>query len=81
MLLLAKLDDVSNRVTEVYCDVGEVVTVELLNVASFAKRCPEEFTLCVEGISYINWARLEEGMKPILALAFYGMQTYDLSNF
>ena len=81
MLLLAKLDDPSSRVTEVYCDVGEVVTIELLNVASFAKRCPEEFTLCIEGISYINWARLDEGMKPILAIAFYGMQTYDLRNF
>ncbi|MCB1681157.1 MAG: barstar family protein [Rhodospirillales bacterium] len=81
LLRLAKLDDVNDRVTEVYCDPGEVITVELLNVASFARRCPEEFTFCVEGISYINWARLEEGMKPILAIAFYGVQTYDLSGF
>ncbi|MCL4678453.1 MAG: barstar family protein [Alphaproteobacteria bacterium] len=81
LTLLSQLDNTEKRMTAVYCEPGEVITIELLNVASFSERCPAQMTLCVEGIAYINWARMEEGLKPVIALAFYGMQTYDLSDF
>lgn len=81
LTLLSQIDNPERRSTGVYCEAGEVITIELLNVASFAERCPAQMALCVEGVSYINWARIEEGLKPVLALAFYGQQLYDLSDF
>ncbi|MCB1591140.1 MAG: barstar family protein [Alphaproteobacteria bacterium] len=79
--LLSQLDNAEKRLTAVYCEPNEVITIELLNVAAFAARCPEQMTLCIEGVAYINWARIEQDLKPVLALAFYGQQYYDLSDF
>ncbi len=77
--MMSNLDNESARVTAVYCDPGEVITIELLNVVSFLKRCPEQFSLLLEAFGYVNWRRLELEQNPIITLAFFGAQIYQTS--
>lgn len=69
---LSFIDDPKERVTEVYCDPGEIITIELLDVSNFVVRCPAIFAAFVECSSFVNWRRLESNQGPLIALAFFG---------
>ncbi len=76
--VMCGLDDTDNRRTAVYCDPGEVITIELLNVKAFSVRCPEEFAVFIDAAGYVNWRRLELGQPPIISFAFFGDMTYTV---
>ena len=50
---------------------GDVLTLQLDDVASFRSRCPEQYAAVVECAAFVNWRRIEAGDRPILALSFY----------
>ena len=49
---------------------GDVLTLQLDDVAEFAERCPEQYAALVECSAFVNWRRIEIGERPILALSF-----------
>jgi hypothetical protein len=65
------LDDPGAEMTTVHCVEGSVVTLELRNVDSFARRCPEQYAALVECAAFVNWRRIERGTGPVLAIAFH----------
>ena len=65
------LDDPDAGMTAVYVPPGSVVTLQLEDVDSFARRCPALYDAVVECAAFVNWRRIEIGQKPMLALSFY----------
>ena len=55
---------------EVVATDGDVLTLQLDDVAAFADRCPEQYEAVIECSSFVNWRRIEVGERPILALSF-----------
>lgn len=49
---------------------GDVLTLQLNDVAGFADRCPEQYAALIECSAFVNWRRIEQGERPILALSF-----------
>jgi hypothetical protein len=47
------------------------ITLALDEGKPFAARCPEQYAAVIECAAFVNWARIEEGERPILALSFY----------
>lgn len=65
--------DVDDGMVNVVVADGDVLTLQLDDVPSFAARCPEQYAAVVECAAFVNWRRLEREprLRPILALAFY----------
>jgi len=51
---------------------GDVLTLELDDVGTFMARCPEQNAALVECAASVNWSRIHNGQRPILALSFHG---------
>lgn len=49
---------------------GDVLTLQLDEGRTFARRCPEQYTALIECAAFVNWRRIEAGDRPILALSF-----------
>ena len=49
---------------------GDLLTLRLDDAGAFAVRCPEQFAAVVECSAFVNWRRIEQGRRSILALAF-----------
>ena len=67
-LTYADLDDGMRNVT---VGPGEVLTLQLQDVRNFRSRCREQYEAVVEGAAFVNWSRIEQGARPIIALSFY----------
>jgi hypothetical protein len=49
----------------------EVLTLQLEDAGDFAARCPEQYAAVVECSAFVNWRRLEQRRRPIVALSFF----------
>lgn len=65
------LDDPDAGMTRVHAPPGGVVVLQLEDVASFARRCPELYDAIIECAAFVNWRRIEIGQTPVLALSFH----------
>lgn len=45
----------------------DVLTLQLLEATSFAERCPEQYAAIVECSAFVNWSRIHDGARPIIA--------------
>jgi hypothetical protein len=68
---MSYLDDPDSGMTEVTCEEGEYVVLELEGVKGFRKRCREQYDALIECSAFVNWRRLEPGDNPVLMLSFY----------
>lgn len=50
---------------------GDVLTLQIVRVAEFAQRCPEQYDALVECSAFVNWRGIEMGERPIVALSFF----------
>ena len=67
---LTYLDDPDAGMTNVHCDSGSVMVLELLNVKAFKVRCPEQYDAVIECSALVNWRRLETEEPAVLAISF-----------
>ena len=68
---LTTVDDHGSGMTSMTVDAGDVLTLQLDDIDSFARRCPEQYAAIIECTSFVNWRRLEVGSRSILALSFF----------
>lgn len=66
-LTYADEDDGMRNVTVA---LGQVVTLQLEDVSSFADRCPEQFAAIVDATAFVNWRRIEQGRTAGMALSY-----------
>jgi hypothetical protein len=67
---LASADHPEDGMTTVVAGDGEVITLQLDEVAGFARRCPEQYEALIQDAAFVNWRRMKIGERPILTLAF-----------
>ena len=67
---MTSIDTPDEEMTNIHCETGRVLTIELENVREFKKRCPEQYAAIVECSSFVNWRRIEVGEGAVLALSF-----------
>jgi RNAse (barnase) inhibitor barstar len=71
---LTSLDAPDDGLSNVHCERGTVLTLELENVKSFKDRCPEQYNGILECAAFVNWRRIEVGESTVLALSFRASQ-------
>lgn len=67
---MSSLSEPDEGMTQIHCDKGKVVTIELENVREFKSRCPEQYDALIECTAFVNWRLIETGQQPVLSLSF-----------
>jgi RNAse (barnase) inhibitor barstar len=65
------LDDPNSAMTTVHAPPGGVITIELIDVAEFIERCPEQYAALIECAAFVNWRRIEQNEEPVVAFSFH----------
>ena len=68
---MSSLDCADDGMSDIHCEPGKVITIELLNVKPFRVRCPEQYEAIIDCSAFVNWRRIERDEQPVLALSFY----------
>lgn len=68
---MTSIDAPEHGMSNIHCAQGHFLTIELDGVKDFKVRCPEQYEAVVECSAFVNWRRIENGERPVLALSFY----------
>ena len=68
---MSSLSDPNDGMTQIHCEKGEVVTIELANINDFKSRCPEQYDAIIECSAFVNWRLIEIDQPPVIALSFH----------
>jgi hypothetical protein len=50
---------------------GDVLTLAIADAGEFARRCPELYDAILDGAAFVNYARIEAGGRPIVAVSAF----------
>jgi barstar (barnase inhibitor) len=67
---LTYIDDPDDAMSEIHCDKGTMLTIEVRNALSFQSRSPEQFSALVECADFVNARRLKVGEPAVLSVTF-----------
>jgi RNAse (barnase) inhibitor barstar len=65
------LDDPGAGMTRVHVAPGDVLTLQLDNVADLRECFREAYDEIIESSAFVNWRRIEMGYPPVLVISFY----------
>jgi hypothetical protein len=68
---MTSLDAPSDGLSQIHCEPGQVLTLQLDGVADFKVRCLEQYSSLLECSAFVNFRRLEIGGAAVLALSFH----------
>ncbi len=68
---MTSLSEPNDKMTDIHCEEGKMITIELEDVKEFKSRCPEQYYAVIECTAFVNWRLIESGQQPVLALSFY----------
>jgi RNAse (barnase) inhibitor barstar len=68
---MSSLSEPNEGMTQIHCEKGKVITIELGNVREFKSRYTEQFAAVIECTALVNWRLIQAGQQPVLALSFY----------
>lgn len=69
---LTSADDPSAQMITRAVQPGELLTLQIDDVADFVARCPELIRALVECAAFVNHRRIEVGQRPVLSLMMSG---------
>ena len=61
--------DDPDGMSSVVVDDGDVLTLQLDEGKAFAERCPELYLALLHGAAFVNWRRIDMGLRPLVAVA------------
>jgi hypothetical protein len=67
---MTSLDQPEDGMTSVHPSRGNVLTLQLENVAPFREQHPDLYAAIIECAAFVNWRRLEVGESAVLAISF-----------
>lgn len=68
---LGYIDDPSAGMTTVHIPEGQTLAIQLDEVESFKKRCPDQFEALLDACAFVNWGRTSWNTAPLIALSYY----------
>ena len=69
---LTYVDDEDSGMTDPFIMPGDLMTLQLKDVADFKERCPEQYDALIECTAFVNYRRVETGGNPVLTLMLEG---------
>jgi hypothetical protein len=67
---MTSLDVPDDGMTRVHVGKGDVLTMQLENVAPFREEHPDLYAAIIECAAFVNWRRIEVGEPAVLAISF-----------
>lgn len=67
---MSSLADPEDGMTNIHCEKGNLLTLELHEARDLKERCPEIFEAITECAAFVNWRLIEAGEQPVLALSY-----------
>ena len=68
---MSSLSDPEDSMTQIHCEKGKVITIELGNVREFKSKYLELYEAIIECTAFVNWRLIQANEQPVLALSFY----------
>ena len=73
---LSSIDLPDDGMTNVHCEAGDTVTINLEYSESLKQRCPDQHDAIVECTSAVNLRRIEIGEAAVLVLVYHVAETH-----
>jgi hypothetical protein len=67
---MTSLDEPDHGMTRIHAAKGNVLTMQLENVAPFREQHPDLYAAIIECAAFVNWRRIEVGELAVLAISF-----------
>ena len=67
---MSSLSEPDEGMTQIHCDKGNVITIELENVREFKLNHPGLYDAIIECTAFVNWRLIDKGQQPVLSLSF-----------
>ena len=67
---MTSLDEPNHGMTRILAANGNVLTMQLENVAPFREGHPDLYEALIESAAFVNWRRIEVGQPAVLAISF-----------
>jgi hypothetical protein len=67
---MTSLDEPNHGMTRIHAVKGNVLTIQLENVAPFREQHPDLYAAIIESAAFVNWRRIEGGEPAVLAISF-----------
>lgn len=67
---LSSLSSPEDGMTDIHCEEGKMMTIELVGAKELKSRCPEQYEAILECSAFVNWRLVEVGQQPLVALSF-----------
>jgi len=67
---MTSIDKPADRMTRIFAANGNVLTLQLDNVAPFREKRPDLYAAIIECAAFVNWRRIEVGEPAVLAISF-----------
>lgn len=68
---MTRVDDVASGLSSVTVDEGDLLTLQIEDASSWAKNCPDVWAGFQEMAAFVNWRRIEQGDRAVLALSYH----------
>jgi barstar (barnase inhibitor) len=67
---MTSLDCQEDGMTSIHVSPGAVLGLEVADAAYLKGEHPEQYEALIECSAFVNWRRIEQGGRPVLALSF-----------
>ncbi|MBA8904082.1 MULTISPECIES: barstar family protein [unclassified Phyllobacterium] len=67
---MTSLDEPDDGMTTVTVERGGIVVLQLDAIAQMRDRCRRTYDDLLECSAFVNWRRMQSGLKPVLCLSF-----------
>ena len=68
---MSSLSNPDNSKTQIHCEKGKVIAIELVNIKEFKLRCPGIYQLIISSTAFVNWSLINQNNPPVLTLSFH----------
>ena len=67
---MSDLHDPDSGMSQVHCEKGKTIIINLKDAREFKMRCPEQYQAILESSAFVNWRNIDIGEPPVITLSF-----------
>lgn len=71
---MESIDASEDGMSTIHAAKGGMLVLDLGECTNFAQRCPEQYEAILDGSAFVNYARIEIGERPVLAVSCFNRE-------
>ena len=71
---MESIDAPEDGISAIHAAKRGILVLDLGECTDFAQRCPEQYEAILDGSAFVNYARIEAGEKPVLAVSSFNRE-------